>query len=69
MSRLTLIRPNFPMLQQAQEMYTALRRNNVAVEYIGYPQQDYDFNHPRATADVLRRQLAWCDRWLKPAAR
>lgn len=55
------------MLVQAQEMYTALKRNSVPVQYLVYPKQDYGFNHPQATADVLRRQLEWCERWLKRA--
>ncbi|MFL6208687.1 MAG: S9 family peptidase [Pyrinomonadaceae bacterium] len=66
---LSMEQSDLPLLQQAQEMYTALRRNNVAAEYLVYPKQDFGFNHPRATADVLRRQLEWCDRWLKQAAR
>jgi dipeptidyl aminopeptidase/acylaminoacyl peptidase len=57
--------PDFPLLQQPLEMYTALKRNKVPVEYLIYPKQDYGFNTPRAMADVYRRGLEWCDRWIK----
>jgi dipeptidyl aminopeptidase/acylaminoacyl peptidase len=60
----SLEQPSFPPVQQAREMYTALKRNNVPMEYVVYPSPGI-FIGPKAHADLLRRNNAWFARWLK----
>lgn len=62
----SMAHPDFlPVQMQAKEAYTALKRNNVPVEYVIYPKQDFGVNKPRSFVDLLKRNLDWCDRWIK----
>jgi dipeptidyl aminopeptidase/acylaminoacyl peptidase len=48
-----------------QELFAALKRNNVAVEYLIYNKQGLGINDPAQQADIIRRNLDWFNRWLK----
>jgi dipeptidyl aminopeptidase/acylaminoacyl peptidase len=52
-------------LAQGQELYVALKRLNVPVEFAVYPRQGHVVSEPRLQADVLRRNVEWFNRWLK----
>ncbi len=52
-------------LAQGDELYRALRKNRVAVEYAVYPGQGHVVTEPRMQADVFRRNVRWFDKWLK----
>jgi dipeptidyl aminopeptidase/acylaminoacyl peptidase len=52
---------------QAQELYTALKRNGVPVELIIYPRQGHVSTEPKFMRDAMERNLEWFRRWIKPA--
>jgi dipeptidyl aminopeptidase/acylaminoacyl peptidase len=52
-------------LAQGQELYAALKRVNVPVEFAIYPRQGHVVGEPNLQADVLRRNVEWFHRWLK----
>jgi dipeptidyl aminopeptidase/acylaminoacyl peptidase len=52
-------------LSQGKELYVALKRQGVPVEMDIYPRQGHGASEPRAICDVMRRNLAWFDRWLR----
>jgi dipeptidyl aminopeptidase/acylaminoacyl peptidase len=52
-------------LAQSQELYAALKRNGVPVEFVIYPRQSHNPTEPRLQVDVLRRNVEWFNRWLK----
>jgi len=60
----TTDRMEFPPVQQAREFYTALKRNNVPMDYVVYKPQGF-FLDPKSQADLLQRTNAWFERWLK----
>jgi dipeptidyl aminopeptidase/acylaminoacyl peptidase len=51
-------------LAQAQELYQALRKNGVPVEFAVYPREGHILGEPKHQADALRRNVAWFDRYL-----
>jgi dipeptidyl aminopeptidase/acylaminoacyl peptidase len=51
---------------QAEEMYTALRKQGVEATLVRYPNEGHGLRQPRHVADSNRRLLAWFDRYLKP---
>jgi dipeptidyl aminopeptidase/acylaminoacyl peptidase len=53
-------------LAQSQELHGALKRRGVPVEFVVYPRQGHNPSEPRLQADVLRRNVDWFNRWLKP---
>ena len=56
---------------QADEMKTALTVNKVPYQYVVYPDDKFAnavFLTPVSLADALTRNLAWFNRWLKPAS-
>ncbi len=52
-------------LAQSQELYAALKRIGVPVEFAIYPRQAHNPSEPRLQVDVLRRNVDWFNRWLK----
>ena len=52
-------------LAQSQELYAALKRNGVPVEFAVYPRQPHNPTEPRLQRDVLQRNVDWFNRWLK----
>jgi dipeptidyl aminopeptidase/acylaminoacyl peptidase len=51
-------------LSQAQQLYRALRRNDVPVELVTYPRSGHDPTEPQQNLDVWQRTLTWVGRWL-----
>jgi dipeptidyl aminopeptidase/acylaminoacyl peptidase len=52
-------------LAQSQELYAALKRNGVPVEFAVYPRQGHVVSEPRLQVDVFRRNVEWFGRWIK----
>ncbi len=52
-------------LAQSQELYAALKRNGVPVEFVVYPRQGHNPTEPQLQVDVLSRNVEWFNRWLK----
>lgn len=53
-------------LSQAKELYQALRRHDVEVEFIILPRQGHVTTEPRLQQYSLERNLQWFERWLVP---
>jgi len=54
-------------LGQGLELYNALKRQGVLVEMDIYPRQGHGPEEPRLIMDIMRRNLEWFDRWLRPS--
>ncbi len=52
-------------LPQAQELYQALKRRRVPVEFIVYPRQGHALSEPKLVRAVMQHNLEWFERWLK----
>jgi len=50
---------------QADELYRALVRCGVPVQYARYPRSGHAPTEPKQNMDVWTRNLAWFDRWLR----
>lgn len=50
---------------QGMEMYRALKSLNVPVEFVRYPRQGHSIKERHLQIDLMRRLVAWFDRWLK----
>lgn len=59
---------NMPCLG-AQQMYQALRYQNVATELVIYPDQNHGLTVPSYLRDRLQRNLAWYDKYVKESGR
>jgi dipeptidyl aminopeptidase/acylaminoacyl peptidase len=53
-------------IQQGEEFYTALQRQNKRVEFARYWGEGHIFNSPANLYDLWMRQYAWFDEFLKP---
>jgi dipeptidyl aminopeptidase/acylaminoacyl peptidase len=51
-------------ISQGYELYTALKRRHVPVTMVVYPRQGHGVGEPRLQLDVMRRNLAWFERWV-----
>ncbi|MEA2524616.1 MAG: hypothetical protein QOF73_1843 [Thermomicrobiales bacterium] len=51
---------------QGMEMYRALKSLGVPVEFVRYPRQGHPIKERHHQIDLMRRLVAWFDRWLKP---
>lgn len=51
-------------LPQAHELYRALSRRGIPVEFAIYPRQGHTVTEPRLQIDMRRRNLDWFGRWL-----
>ena len=52
----------------AEQMYQALRSNNVNTELVIYPDQHHGVRVPSYVRDRFTRRLAWFDKYLKSSA-
>ncbi len=52
-------------LGQAQQFYRALKRYGVPVEFVVYPREEHPVREQQHTLDLLRRVIAWYERYLK----
>jgi dipeptidyl aminopeptidase/acylaminoacyl peptidase len=55
-------------INQAQQLYRALRRNEVPVQFVMYPRSGHDPTEPQQNLDVWQRTLDWLNRWLPPTS-
>jgi len=55
-------------LPQGQELYIAIRENNVPVEFAIYPRQGHLIMEPKLQKDMLTRNLNWFNKWIKSDA-
>jgi dipeptidyl aminopeptidase/acylaminoacyl peptidase len=58
---------NVPCLG-GEQMYQALRTQDISTQFVMYPDENHELTVPSYVRDRLSRQLAWYDRFLKPAA-
>ncbi len=56
-------------ITQAEEMYTALRKQGVPATLVRYPDEGHGIRQPHHVADYNRRMLEWFDRHLKGGSR
>ena len=52
-------------LPQAYELYQALKRRRVPVEFAIYPRQGHALSEPKVVREVMERNLEWFDRWVR----
>jgi len=50
---------------QSEELYAALKRRRVPVEFVRYPRAGHGIGEYDHRQDLLERQLAWFDRYIK----
>ncbi len=50
---------------QSEELYTALKRRRVRTEFVRYPAEGHGIGQYDHRKDLLERQLAWFDRYVK----
>jgi dipeptidyl aminopeptidase/acylaminoacyl peptidase len=50
---------------QGMEYYRALKSLNVPVEFVRYPREGHPIKERHHQIDLMRRLVAWYDRWLK----
>jgi dipeptidyl aminopeptidase/acylaminoacyl peptidase len=49
---------------QAQELYMGLRQNGVPVEMVVFPREPHGLQEPRHRLDKMRREYAWCSKYV-----
>ncbi|MFH1086799.1 MAG: prolyl oligopeptidase family serine peptidase, partial [Chloroflexota bacterium] len=52
-------------LDQGKELFIALKRRGVPTQMVIYPRQPHGPNEPRLITDIIARNLAWFDRWVR----
>lgn len=52
-------------LDNVGELYLALTELNVPTEFITYPREPHSISEPTHQRDILTRNLAWFNRWIK----
>lgn len=52
-------------LAQSQELFVALKKHKVPVEFVVYPRQPHGIVEPALQRDAIQRNLDWFDRWMK----
>jgi dipeptidyl aminopeptidase/acylaminoacyl peptidase len=50
---------------QAQELYQALKRQKVPVEFVIYPRAGHGIYEPRLQKEALRKNLELFNKWIK----
>ncbi|HLL16009.1 MAG TPA: S9 family peptidase [Pyrinomonadaceae bacterium] len=55
-------------IAQAEQYYRALRKRGVETVFVRYPRAGHGITEPNHQIDLVRRQLEWFDKHLKPAA-
>jgi dipeptidyl aminopeptidase/acylaminoacyl peptidase len=53
-------------LSQSQELYRALKKAGVTTELVVYPRQAHLVSEPRLQADMMKRNVEWMKKWIKP---
>ena len=53
-------------LMQAQKFYKALKAQGKTVEFEIFPRGGHVLSEPAQQREIMRRNLAWFQRWLKP---
>ena len=51
-------------LNQGEQLYTALRARDRAVEMIKYPRSEHGFTEPKLIRDSMVRNVEWFDRYV-----
>jgi dipeptidyl aminopeptidase/acylaminoacyl peptidase len=54
-------------IAQAEQYYRALRKRGVETVFVRYPREGHGITEPNHQIDLVRRQLEWFDKHLKPA--
>jgi dipeptidyl aminopeptidase/acylaminoacyl peptidase len=54
-------------IAQAEQYYRALRKRGVETIFVRYPREGHGIIEPNHQIDLVRRQLEWFDKHLKPA--
>jgi len=54
-------------LAQSRELYIALKRQGVPVEFAVYPRQGHVISEPKLQADLMQRNVDWFTKWLGPS--
>ncbi|HYG12079.1 MAG TPA: S9 family peptidase, partial [Pyrinomonadaceae bacterium] len=54
-------------IAQAEQYYRALRKHGVETVFVRYPRAGHGISEPNHQIDLVRRQLEWFDKHLKPA--
>jgi len=52
-------------MNQGEQLYTALRARDHAVEMIQYPRSQHGFTEPKLIRDSIVRNVEWFDRYVK----
>jgi dipeptidyl aminopeptidase/acylaminoacyl peptidase len=52
-------------IAQAEQFYRALRKRGVPVQFVRYPREGHGITEPNHQIDLVGRQLAWFDKYLK----
>jgi dipeptidyl aminopeptidase/acylaminoacyl peptidase len=55
-------------IQQAEELYRALRKRGVEVTFVRFPREGHGITEPNHVIDLVHRQIEWFDKHLKPAS-
>ncbi len=50
------------------ECFRALKTRGVPVQFVRYPREPHGMRERAHLIDLMRRLVAWFDRWLKPQA-
>jgi dipeptidyl aminopeptidase/acylaminoacyl peptidase len=56
-------------IAQAEQYYRALRKRGVETVFVRYPREGHGIIEPNHQIDLVRRQLEWFDKHLKPVAK
>jgi dipeptidyl aminopeptidase/acylaminoacyl peptidase len=59
-------------IEQAEQLFTALKTRNVPVEFHRYPEESHGMSRggrPDRRVERLERTVGWLDRWLAPPRR
>lgn len=51
-------------IPQGQELYIALKKQNVPVEFVTYPREPHGLQEPKHLKDAMTRNLAWFNKWV-----
>ena len=52
-------------LPQGKELYLALKKKHVPVEFVIYPRQPHGIREPKLQRDAMKRNLDWFNKWLR----
>ncbi len=51
-------------IPQGQELYLALKKQNVPVEFVTYPREPHGLREPKHVRDAAKRNVDWFNRWI-----